>query len=392
MTNGRQLQCYSRSVVPFGVLAIVLLGLFLDIPDPATPVIKGLKEIDFLGSITVACATIMLLLGLQFGGVTFPWQSVTVILLLIFGSLTFVLFAFTQWKVSSKPVMPLRIFDNRSNICTLIVVAFDAMVFNSVAYFLPLYFQTTLHADPITAGTWMLALALPLAAVSLGSGYHMNKKGKYIWWLRSGLAIMTIGVGLCIILPEYVDLTRKVSVPMVLIVVFLIIIGAGFGPNFQGPMIALRVNLRKKDIDAGLATLAFLRMLCGAIGVILGQTLLQKGMRKQLPLLDHDGVPFDVLAALARGPTISQSLLDNLPNDLLDNIRQVQAKSFLPVWGFFAAVSGLAFFASWGIKQKKMSEEHETNLPKTTSAGGSSAASVAAEDATAEPTGRQETV
>ena len=48
---------------------------------------EGLKAVDWLGSLTIVGGTLMLLLGLEFGGVARPWDSATVICLIVFGPL-----------------------------------------------------------------------------------------------------------------------------------------------------------------------------------------------------------------------------------------------------------------------------------------------------------------
>ena len=52
----------------------------------------GLKAIDWIGALLIVGGTLMILLGLQFGGVTYPWSSGAVVCLIVFG--TVVLCAF----------------------------------------------------------------------------------------------------------------------------------------------------------------------------------------------------------------------------------------------------------------------------------------------------------
>jgi hypothetical protein len=368
---------------------MIFLWLFLDVHNPQTPFLKGIREIDWLGSVTVACATVMFLLGLQLGGVMFPWNSVTVILLLTFGVLTFVLFLATQFKLSSSPIMPFRLFSNVSNLSILAVVALDAMVFNSVAYFLPLYFQTALDISPLHAGTWMLALAIPLALVSGSAGWVMGRTGKYLELLRGGLFLMTIGIGLCINFPEYISWPR--------IIFFLIIIGLGFGPNFEAPMIALAASLEAKDQGAGTTTLSFFRMLSGAIGVVIGQVIFQGQIKSHLSSLADAGVPSDMIEGLARGSAISssKSAIATLPDNLVALIQQTKTQSLSKVWIFYTVVSFVGLLASFGIQKKTLSDEHEeirTGLPNTSQEIGSSSESVPLDHGRAEKRSNKEIV
>jgi hypothetical protein len=359
--------------VPTDGIAITLLCFFLDVHNPRTPFLQGIREIDWLGSVTVACATVMLLLGIQLGGVVFPWHSPTVILLILFGILTFLLFVGIQFKVCSSPIMPYRLFSNLSNNSIFAVVILDAMVFNSVAYFLPLYLQTTLDLTPLHAGLIMLFLAVPLALISGSAGWVMGRTGKYIELLRGGLFLMTLGVGLCINFPEYFSWPR--------VALFLLIVGLGFGPNFEAPMIALGASLPAEDQGAGTTVLSFFRMLSGAIGVVMGQVIFQSRIQSHLPSLIDAGVPSDMIEGLARGSAISSSkaAMDSLPENLLILVRQAKAEGFSKVWVAYTVVSFLGFLASWGIKKKTMSDQHEevrTGLASAQPSGSSSTESV----------------
>lgn len=82
---------------------------------------EGIKAIDWFGSVSILGLTLMLLLGLDFGGVIFPWDSPKVICLIVFGSLMSVAFILSEKKLARYPLMPLDVFNDRSNIACLLV-------------------------------------------------------------------------------------------------------------------------------------------------------------------------------------------------------------------------------------------------------------------------------
>ncbi|KAI5286882.1 hypothetical protein KEM54_006434 [Ascosphaera aggregata] len=78
--------------VPADGIALVAIFFFLRIETPKTPLLEGLGGIDWFGSLTSAGGTVMFLLGLNYGGDSFPWASATVVCLIVFGIVTWALF------------------------------------------------------------------------------------------------------------------------------------------------------------------------------------------------------------------------------------------------------------------------------------------------------------
>jgi len=107
--------------LPVSGLAFFLLLFFLDVHNPKTKMMDGIKAIDWFGSLSVLGLTLMLLLGLDFGGVTFAWSSSQVICLIVFGTLCSLLFIYSEKRLAKYPLMPLGIFSRLSNIAALAV-------------------------------------------------------------------------------------------------------------------------------------------------------------------------------------------------------------------------------------------------------------------------------
>lgn len=299
--------------------------------------------------LTIVTATILLLVGLQLGG-TASYKHPLVVCFLVLGGLGYLLFPLTQWwveKRDSSPIMPLRIIRDVSNLAALGVCACDALVFNSVAYFLPLYFQLVLSASPRASGAYMLGVAIPLATVSFLGGWMIERTGRYLEVLQAGLTFMTIGIGLLISLTNTRDLAK--------IIIFLIIIGIGFGPNFNAPLIALQTRIRKSDMAAGTSIFGFIRMVSGAIGVVVGQVVFQLLMRPRLSAFVEAGLTSEFADALAGGEAISQAArITVLAEQQSVVVRREIAEALRGVWIFYTVVSGIGLCVSCAIKRAKL--------------------------------------
>lgn len=218
--------------LPLDGLAFLILVFFLDLHTPKTPIRQGLKAVDWLGAFTMVGGTTMLLLGLEMGGITFPWNSATIICLLIFGVVVIGIFFVIEARIAPYPLMPLDIFSKRSNLAALGTCFFHSFVFIAGSYYLPLYFQAVLGATPILSGVWLLPTALSLSFVSAFTGIYIRKTGQYLPPIWAGFIIMTLGFGL------FIDF--GVGTSWAKIILYQIVAGIGVGPNFQAPLIALQ--------------------------------------------------------------------------------------------------------------------------------------------------------
>ncbi|KZL79144.1 efflux pump antibiotic resistance, partial [Colletotrichum incanum] len=107
---------------------------------PRTPIVEGLLAMDWLGTITIVGATEIFLLGLDYGGVAYPWGSPVVICLIVSGIVSVAVFAPIEGKVAKYPVTPLRLFRSASNIAIFVIAYIQGVLFIADLYYLPLYY------------------------------------------------------------------------------------------------------------------------------------------------------------------------------------------------------------------------------------------------------------
>ena len=337
--------------VPITGTVFILLFIFLHLDNPKTPVWDGLKAVDWVGSLTVVGGTLMLLLGLEFGGVTYPWGSTKVICLIVFGIVVAGLFIINEWKFARYPVMPLRLFKDRSNIAAFGVCFCHGSVFIAGNYYLPLYFQAVLGASPLLSGVYLLPFALCLSFASVGTGVFIKKTGKYLPPIWFGLVFMTIGSGLFIDLDPTAHWAK--------IIIFQIIVGIGVGPNFQSPLIALQSMVAPRDIATATATFGFIRNLSTSISVVIGSVVFQNEMHKHYPSLSA-ALGTSIANELSGGSTgASVGIVKQLPPASRTIARQAFFESLRTMWIMYVAFAALGVFISLFIGNQKLSKEHQ---------------------------------
>ncbi|PTB68211.1 MFS general substrate transporter [Trichoderma citrinoviride] len=336
--------------LPLGGIGLLILIFVLKLHNPRTPVKQGLAAIDWVGNLLIIGGTLMLLFGLEFGGVQFPWKSATVICLIVFGFITIVLFGLYENRVAKIPVMPTRLFRDRTSIAAYGLSIMHAMTFMSGSYWLPLYFQAVLGATSLLSGVYILPYVLALSITSASTGIFIKKTGNYKIPIVSGLAIMTLGFGL------FIDLGAKAN--WAKIIIFQIIAGIGVGPNFQSPLIALQTNVEPRDIGAATASFQFLRQLGTSTSVVIGGVIFDNEMQKQQASLIRELGP--ELASKLSGSEAASSVF--LVASLKGHQREVaQTAYWNAMQKMFIAYTCFVFVGlliSFFVKQKTLSKQH----------------------------------
>lgn len=336
--------------LPISGIGLAILAYVLKLHNPRTPMKQGLAAVDWLGSLTIIGAVLMLMLGLEFGGVIHPWNSPIVVCLIVFGAVTAVIFVVLEWRVAEYPIIPMRLFGIRSNVASLAVSALQGFVFISGSYYLPLYFQAVLGASPLNSGLYILPYVVSLSLVSAASGALIKKTGKYLPSIIGGMFLMTLGYGL------FIDLEPQTNWPK--IILFQLIAGSGVGPNFQGPLIALQTMVAPPDMASATATSGFVRQLSTAISIVIGGVVFQNAMQTQYPHLVAELGPDTASHFSGANAASSVGLLAELPDDDRTIARLAYFESLRTMYIMYAAFAGLGLFISFFIGSRKLSNQH----------------------------------
>lgn len=256
--------------LPVCGFAFRLSLLFLDLHNPRTKLREGVMAIDWLGSFSILAVALLLLLGLDFGGAVFPWNSAKVICLIVFGTLMIGLFIFSEKRLAKYPLMPLSMLQNRSTNATLLVAFAHSMVSIGTEFYLPSYFQSVKRASPVRSGILIVPMMVTEAAVDVTVGIFIHQTGRYREIIWVGATLMTLGTGLFI--------SFEVQTSIAKVIGFEIIGGVGTALLFQAPMIAIQNTVNQADTATATSTLGFLRNVATSLSIVLGGVVFQNSM------------------------------------------------------------------------------------------------------------------
>ncbi|KAK6836521.1 hypothetical protein PG987_007016 [Apiospora arundinis] len=338
--------------LPIGGLTFLLLVLFLDVHNPRTRIADGVKAIDWIGTLSILAVTLMLLLGLDFGGAIFPWNSPKVICLIVFGGLMIGFFLFSEQRLAKYPIIPLTVFRNGSNNATFLVAFAHGMVLIGIEYYLPLFLQSVLQASPLRSGILMLPLIGTQAIVEILAGVVIHRTGRYQELIWAGAVLMTVGTGL------YITFGPDTSIGMV---VGLEILGA-FGPAllFQGPMVSIQNTVTQEETASATACLGFIRNLAMSLSVVLGGVVFQNSMEARQSSLAAAGLNASVREALSGSQAAANVGITQTIQDVFQRhvVLEAFSWSMRNMFIMYTCLSGVALVASAFIRHRDLNEEH----------------------------------
>lgn len=126
-------------------VGIILIGnwFFLTLKKETSSIKDKLKRIDFIGIIIFLISLMCLLFSLTSGGVIEPWTSPKVVIPLIIAVIGLIIFWFFEERVPREPMIPPRVFKERTALAGYIGTWIHGMILWGFIYFALLWVNTT---------------------------------------------------------------------------------------------------------------------------------------------------------------------------------------------------------------------------------------------------------
>jgi EmrB/QacA subfamily drug resistance transporter len=345
--------------LPICGVAFFLLLAFLDVKHEHTSFKDGAKAIDWYGLFSFLAFALMLLLGLNFGGVTFPWDSAKVVTLIVVGTCMICVFVYSEAKLARYPLMPLGVFKDRSSVAILLVGFFHGLTYMGAEYYTPLYFQAVKQQSAFRSGLLVAPLYVTTAVLGIVAGVIPHRTGRYREIIVLGMLGLSVGSGLFISLKSSTSLGGAIGLQLVF--------GLGNGLLFNPPTIAIQNQGEQQDVATAISTFTFIRQLATSVSIIVGGVVFQNSMdiqhREKLssPSL---GIAPDVLAKLT-GKEANANL--GVPSTLSDERQRAAildsfAWSIRNMWIMYTAFAGLGFLSSLWIKHVLLKAGHSETV------------------------------
>ncbi|MFE9020106.1 MFS transporter [Streptomyces sp. NPDC007808] len=239
--------------VPFAVIALIVLQRTLHLP-----VVRRKVKVDWAGAFLITAAVCLLLVWVTFAGDKYDWLSWQTYAM-TGGSLALLLvFVFAESR-ASEPIIPLRLFRNRTITLASLSSLFVGVAMFAGTIFFSQYFQLARDKSPTMSGVLTIPMILGLFVSSTVSGQVITRTGRWKAWLVSGGVLVTAGLGLLGTIRHDTEYWH--------VAVYMALLGLGVGMMMQNLVLATQNQVDPRDLGAASSVVTFFRSLGGAIGV-----------------------------------------------------------------------------------------------------------------------------
>lgn len=255
---------------PIGAVTLLLtMCCFSDTPKPSDVARMTFKQkvlqLDLLSNLLFLPSLTSLFLAFSWAGTKYPWNSGTVIGLLITFAVLLAAFVYNQLRLGDAAALPLRIVKRRSIVAGLIFMLCTNSTGNVIEYYLPTYYQIVRGYTPAKSGYMMLPIIIAGTLGALVHGAGTSTFGFYAPFMLFASTIMPIAAGLIT--------TFKIDTSYTQIILYTAFSGLAYGIGFSGPQNAVQTVLPTEDLSLGLSIMLFARSFGPALTVAIAQII-----------------------------------------------------------------------------------------------------------------------
>ncbi|KAK7421279.1 hypothetical protein QQZ08_009995 [Neonectria magnoliae] len=290
------------------ILSVITLALYQFLYHPPTFAqlhvgktrMQQTKELDWVGIFLFLAGCVLFLIGLSWGGTSYPWTSAEVLCTLIIGIVTVIaFFVYEGFFCKVQPLMPPRVFKNIGFVAIVAIATVASIVYYSLTVLWPTIISTIYTTDSIKIG-WQSSV--------VGGGVLLGQA-------LSGLAISYVPklkfqcIGAAVIVFSFVTAMSSLDKDRWAATIAFGTIACtavGYIENVAVPGVTLLWG--PQDIGLATGVLGSIRALGGAVAQSLYVSVLNTELAKKIPeyvapAAAEAGLPSSSLEALFTGIT-----------------------------------------------------------------------------------------
>ncbi|MGW4962643.1 MDR family MFS transporter [Nonomuraea sp. NPDC004186] len=322
-------------VVPFALVSFIVIQKVLKLPK-----IKRSTSIDIWGATTITASASALMLLLTLGGVEFEWNSIWTYFLAALSLLMLALAVLSE-RTARNPILPPRLFRNRTFVLTGLASLFVGMAMFGAMIYLPQYLQIVKGLSPTESGLMTLPMVLALFLAGVISGKIVTQTGR--WKIFPVVGLLVVAVGLFLLSRLHVDSSEW------LIGFDVAVLGTGLGLSMQMLILAAQNGSELRDMASTTSGVSFFRSLGGAVGVAAFGAILTNRLKDEIADMlraAHIALPGGSNVKLG-----SPSAIQQLPTPIKNIVLEAFTRGLETVFMVGVPIALLGFVATIFLKE-----------------------------------------
>ncbi|KAJ5598864.1 Major facilitator superfamily domain general substrate transporter [Penicillium hordei] len=281
-------------------------------PAPGTSRLQKLASFDWVGSVLCIGAIVTLVMGVNFGGTLYAWNSGQIIALFVVSGVLWIIFGLQQGFTIATSVetriLPIHLFAQKEPVLLFISCATVGAVCYISVYYIPIYFQFTQGDNAIRSAVRLLPFIFLLITTIPTSGAMMSYFGYYKPWYIGGSLIALIPA---VLMSTIIHVDSSAGVMYGL----QVLLGFGAGANTQASFAVIQAVVAPADAPNGLSLMLLAQVGGMALGVSISGAIFVNVASKNLYALLPD-YPQSQVSQIVSGT--SSQLLSSLSEKLRD--------------------------------------------------------------------------
>ncbi|KAI4721514.1 putative MFS transporter [Aureobasidium sp. EXF-10727] len=337
--------------IPFAVLALVMLPLFLKLTATPGTFQKQLKQFDWAGSICCLLSVAALLIPITWGGVVYSWTSWQTLLPFFLGVVGIICFCLWQVRYAKEPILHLALLQSYNMGYSLFATVINALIVYGALYYLPLYYEAVKGYNPILAGVSLFPATFTVAPMSIITGFIITRTQDYRVVTHIGWATTTLGLGVVCLLDVDTSVARWVFLSLVP--------GIGLGILYTSLSFVNQAASSDTEMAFAVTLFVFFRTLGQCLGVAIGGAIFQNRMFANLR---ESSATASEASRLARDAVQLVEHIKTLSEGTEKTILlEAFVNSLRAVWAAMCGMAGLALIGSAFVKNIPLRKTHHTD-------------------------------
>jgi EmrB/QacA subfamily drug resistance transporter len=252
-------------------------------------------KIDYVGTVLLIVSIVSILLGLEFGGKTYAWDSWQIIGLFVIGVVGTLAFIAVERK-AEEPVLPLKIFKSRMVTGTSIICFCQGVIMFSAISYLPLYSVIVLkHVNSNGILTPMM-VSLIVGAISFGM---LQTKFAF-----RTVMVFSMAMG---VLSAFLLMNLSHDLRSLYMTGIMILVGFGaIGPMMSVGQNAIAASVEPQYIGVSSSIVGFWRSMGGVMGASIMAVIVNNSLKDQIT---QGAAKYSLNAEQIAGLTKSENLI-----------------------------------------------------------------------------------